>query len=148
MYRFRVDGGVLSKMSQNNSNNTSEPIYKYYIEATSTSHYPTVTELAEFLGIYSKYGQLYPSFITAYMDSIGADKMYYLGKKGKVRVINNWGMVIQMLVLLNAKMDEKKDSPNGLYFITIKIGKKNYHLCIVRKKVENALNVAFEADDR
>ena len=32
MYRFRVDGGVLSKMSQNNSNNTSEPIYKYYIE--------------------------------------------------------------------------------------------------------------------
>lgn len=135
-------------MSQNNSNNTDEPVYKYYIETTSTHHYPTATELAEFLGIYSKYGQLYPGFIAAYMDNIGADKMYYFGKNGKARVINNWGMVIQMLVLLNAKMDEKKDKSNDSYSMTIKVGKRNYHLCVSRKKVENALNVAFEADNK
>ena len=47
-----------------------------------------------------------------------------------------------------AKMNEKKDNSNDSYSITVKIGKRNYHLCVSRKKVENALNVAFEADDR
>ena len=46
------------------------------------------------------------------------------------------------------KMNEKKDNSNDSYSITVKIGKRNYHLCVSRKKVENALNVAFEADDR
>lgn len=132
-------------MNQNEGNNINVvPVYKYYAEMVCTEHFPTAKEVAEYAGIYTTGHNPYSSFVIAYMNSVSNDKIYYFGKNGKTRVINDYRIIVQMLILINQTLMTKKTSESKVP-IVIKIGTRNYHLIVEKVKVNNALKTAFKA---